>query len=254
MGRARVSGHSKWSSIKHKKGALDAKRGQLFTKLGREITVAARQGGGADPTMNAGLRIAIQRAKDANMPNANVDRAVQRAVGVGDAEQLVEVMYEGYGPGGTAVLVEAVTDNRNRTVADVRVAFSRGGGNLAEAGAVAWQFDLRGLVTVRAAGVDPDEVQLAAIEAGALDVSVEDDEVEIVSEPADLEAVREGLTEAGFDVERSELARVPQSMVELDEKAATQTLHLLERLDELDDVSRVYSNADFPTEVLEAAS
>ncbi len=249
-----MSGHSKWSSIKHKKGALDAKRGQLFTKLGREITVAARQGGGADPTMNAGLRIAIQRAKDANMPNANIDRAVQRAVGAGDAEQLVEVTYEGYGPGGTAVLVEAVTDNRNRAVAEVRMAFSRGGGNLAEAGAVAWQFELRGLVTVAAAGADPDEVQLAAIEAGALDVTLEDDEVEVVSEPADLEAVRERLTEAGFVVLRSELARVPQSMVELDEKAATQTLRLLERLDELDDVSRVYSNADFPAEVLEAAS
>ena len=249
-----MSGHSKWSSIKHKKGALDAKRGQLFTKLGREITVAARQGGGADTTMNAALRIAVQRAKDANMPNANIDRAVQRAVGGGDAEQLVEVTYEGYGPGGTAVLVEGVTDNRNRTAAEVWLAFSRGGGNLAEAGAVSWQFDLRGLVTVRAAGVDPDDVQLAAIEAGALDVSLEDDEVEVVSEPSDLEAVRERLIEAGFEVVRSELARVPQSTVELDEKAATQMLRLLERLDELDDVSRVYSNADFPAELLEAAS
>ena len=249
-----MSGHSKWSSIKHKKGALDAKRGQLFTKLGREITVAARQGGGIDPMMNAGLRIAVQRAKDANMPNANIDRAVQRAVGGGDGEQLVEVTYEGYGPGGTAVLVEAVTDNRNRTVAEVRLRLSRGGGNLAEAGAVAWQFDLRGLVTVRAAGVDPDEVQLAAIEAGALDVSLEDDEVEVVCEPADLEAVRDRLTETGFEVVRSELARVPQSMVELDETTAVQMLRLLERLDELDDVSHVYFNADFPAAVLDEAS
>lgn len=249
-----MSGHSKWSSIKHKKGALDAKRGQLFTKLAREVTVAANQGGGADPTMNAGLRIAVQRAKDANMPNANIERAIQRAVGGGDADQLVEVTYEGYGPGGTAVLVEAVTDNRNRTVAEVRLAFSRGGGNLAEAGAVSWQFDLRGLVAVSAAGVDPDEVQLAAIEAGAHDVSFDDEEVEVVTEPGDLETIRRQLVEAGFAVARSEIARVPQSVVELDEKAAEQTLRLLERLDELDDVSRVYSNADFPAGVLETAS
>ncbi|MCY4639230.1 MAG: YebC/PmpR family DNA-binding transcriptional regulator [Chloroflexi bacterium] len=248
-----MSGHSKWSSIKHKKGALDAKRGQLFTKLAREITVAASKGSSPDPAMNSALRLAVQRAKDANMPNANIDRAIQRAVGGGDGAHLVEATYEGYGPGGTAVLVEAVTDNRNRTVADVRLAFTRGGGNLAEAGAVAWQFDLRGLLAVSADVADPDELQLAAIEAGAEDVSLDDGEVEVVTGSGQLEGIRERLVEAGFEVLRAEIARVPQSTVALDEKTAEQMLRLLERLDELDDVSRVYSNADFPSGVLEAA-
>ena len=248
-----MSGHSKWSSIKHKKGALDAKRGQLFTKLAREITVAAGKGSSPDPAMNAALRLAVQRARDANMPNANIERAIQRAVGGGDGAQLVEATYEGYGPGGTAVLVEAVTDNRNRTVAEVRLAFTRGGGNLAEAGAVSWQFDLRGLLAVSAEVADADEVQLAAIEAGAEDVSVEGGEVEVVTGAGQLEGIRERLAEAGFEVQRAEIARVPQSMVALDEKTGEQMLRLLERLDELDDVSRVYSNADFPAAVLEAA-
>lgn len=248
-----MSGHSKWSSIKHKKGALDAKRGQLFTKLARDITMAARNGGGGDPAMNPSLRLAISRAKDNNMPNDNIDRAVQRGVGSGESDNLVEITYEGYGPGGTAVIVEAVTDNRNRTVADVRAAFSRGGGNLGESGAVAWQFDTRGVVTIEAVGTDPDEVQLAAIEAGALDVSVDDDEVEVLTEPTDMEAVREALAASGLKVARAEVSRVPRTLISLDEKAAIQTLKLLERLDDLDDVSRVYSNADFPAEVLEAA-
>jgi YebC/PmpR family DNA-binding regulatory protein len=248
-----VSGHSKWSSIKHKKGALDTKRGQLFTKLARDITMAARGGGGGDPAMNAPLRLAISRAKDNNMPNDNIDRAIQRGVGGGESDNLAEITYEGYGPGGTAVIVEAVTDNRNRTVADVRQAFSRGGGNLGESGAVAWQFDLRGVISVEAGGGDPDEVQLAAIEAGALDVSVDDEDVEVLTEPGELETVREALTSAGLTVARAEVARVPKTLISLDEKAAIQTLKLLERLDDLDDVSRVYTNADFPAEVLEAA-
>jgi YebC/PmpR family DNA-binding regulatory protein len=248
-----VSGHSKWSSIKHKKGALDAKRGQLFTKLARDITMAARGGGGGDPAMNAPLRLAISRAKDNNMPNDNIERAIQRGTGAGETDTLIEITYEGYGPGGTAVIVEAVTDNRNRTVAEVRAAFSRGGGNLGESGAVAWQFDTRGVITVEATGVDPDEVQLAAIEAGALDVSVEEDEVEVLTDPVDLEAVREALTASGLKVAQAEISRVPRTLISLDEKAAIQTLKLLERLDDLDDVSRVYSNADFPDEVLAAA-
>ena len=248
-----MSGHSKWSSIKHKKGALDAKRGQLFTKLAREITVAATKGSSADPTTNSALRLAVQRARDANMPNANIERAIQRAVGGGDGAHLVETTYEGYGPGGTAVLVETVTDNRNRTVAEVRLAFTRGGGNLADAGAVSWQFDLRGLLAVSAAGTDPDEVQLAAIEAGADDISVDDGEVEVVTGAGELEGIRDRLVGAGFEVVRAEIARVPQSTVTLDEKAGEQMLRLLDRLDELDDVSRVYSNADFPAGVLEAA-
>jgi YebC/PmpR family DNA-binding regulatory protein len=249
-----VSGHSKWSSIKHKKAATDAKRGQLFTKLVREILVAAR--GNPDPEANASLRIAIQRAKDNNVPNANIDRALQRAAGGGDADNLEEITYEGYGPGGAAILVEVVTDNRNRSVAEVRLVFSRGGGNLGESGAVAWQFDLRGTIAVDASGADVDDVQLAAIEAGAIDVEVADDEqtVDVITEPGDLERVRRELTEAGLAVEKAELAQLPQNTVALDEKAAIATLKLLDKLDDLDDVQRVFSNADFPDEVLEAAA
>jgi YebC/PmpR family DNA-binding regulatory protein len=248
-----VSGHSKWSSIKHKKGATDAKRGQLFTKLAREVAMAARQGGG-DPSMNARLRLAVQKAKEANMPNDNIDRAITRGTGAGEGENLEEITYEGYGPGGTAVLVEAVTDNRNRTVADIRNAFSKGGGNLAENGAVSWQFALKGVVSIEAAGVDEEAVQLAAIEAGAEDVTADDDVVEVTTQPSDLEAVRESLEGAGFAVARAEVVQMPQNLVELDEKAAIAALKLLERLDDLDDVQRVFSNADFPSDLVEAAS
>ena len=249
-----MSGHSKWSSIKHKKGKIDAERGQLFTKLARDITMAARNGG--DPEMNASLRLAITKAKDSNMPHTNIDRAVQRGAGGGDADNLEEVTYEGYGPGGTAVLIDAVTDNRNRTVAELRLAFSRGGGNLAENGAVSWQFEARGAITVDATGVDIDDIQLVAIEAGALDVEVagDDSSVEVITETGSTEDVRAALTEAGFTVESADLAKVPQNTVELDEQAATATLKLLERLDDLDDVSKVYSNAVFPDSVLEAAA
>lgn len=249
-----MSGHSKWSSIKHKKGKIDAKRGQLFTKLARDITMAAR--GGNDPEMNASLRLAINKAKDSNMPHANIERAIQRGAGGGDADNLEEVTYEGYGPGGTAVLVEVVTDNRNRTVAELRLAFSRGGGNLAENGAVAWQFEAQGIITVNTAGSDPDDIQLAAIEAGALDVDVAADgsSVEVYTETGSTETVREALTAAGFEVESADLAKVPQNTVELDEQVAISTLRLLEKLDDLDDVSKVHSNAEFTDAVLEAAA
>ncbi len=246
-----MSGHSKWSSIKHKKAATDAKRGQLFTKLAREVAMAAREGGG-DPDMNSRLRLAIQRAKDSNMPNDNIDRAVQRGAGGGGGEALSEITYEGYGPGGTAVLVEAVTDNKNRTVAEVRNVFTRPGGNLAEAGAVAWQFETRGVIAVDAEPQDVDEVQLAAIEAGALDVSADDDVVEVITERETLEAVRRALDGGGIAVERAELAQLPKNVIELDESTAIQALRLLERLDELDDVARGFSNADFPEEALAA--
>jgi len=248
-----VSGHSKWSTIKHKKAATDAKRGQLFTKLAREITMAAREGGG-DPAMNARLRLAVQKAREANMPGDNIDRAVTKGAGGGEADNLQEITYEGYGPGGTAVLVEAVTDNRNRTVAEIRNAFSKGGGNLAENGAVAWQFGFRGLITVDSKDTDADDVQLTAIEAGALDVTADGDVVEVVTEPGDLEPVRTALEGAGFAISDAERAWMPQNTVPLDEKAAIAALKLLERLDELDDVQRVFSNADFPAEVIEAAS
>ncbi|HJM76594.1 MAG TPA: YebC/PmpR family DNA-binding transcriptional regulator [Dehalococcoidia bacterium] len=248
-----MSGHSKWSSIKHKKAATDAKRGQLFTKLAREVSLAAREGGG-DPEMNARLRLAIQRARDANMPKDNIERAIQRGAGGGDGEALIEITYEGYGPGGTAVLVEAVTDNRNRTVAEVRNAFTRGGGNMADAGAVAWQFEMRGVIVVDVRTHDVDEVQLTAIEAGALDVSADDDIVEVITEREQLEAIREALTDADIEVTGAELAQFPSNVIELDESKAIQALRLLERLDELDDVARVFSNADFPEEALEAVA
>lgn len=246
-----MSGHSKWSSIKHKKAATDAKRAQLFTKVARDISVAARAGG--DPAMNSALRLALQRARDSNMPNSNVERAIQRGAGGGESDALVEVTYEAYGPGGTALLIQTVTDNRNRTVADVRSTVTASGGSLAEAGAVAWQFELHGLIVVDASDADVDEVQLTAIEAGAIDVSAQDGEVEVLTAPGDIEAVRAALTDAGLPVERAEVAQVPANLVELDEHAAAQMLRLLERLDDLDDVSRVYANADFPAEVIAAA-
>ena len=246
-----MSGHSKWSSIKHKKAATDAKRGRLFTKLARDITVAARAGG--DPETNPGLRLAIQKARDSNMPGANVERALQRAAGGGDGAALEEIVYEGYAPGGTAVLIQAITDNRNRTVADIRVTLNRGGGALAESGAVAWLFDLRGVISVEAGDADPDEIQLAAIEAGAADVAADGGSVEVLTDPGDLEAVRGALAGAGFGVASAEIAQVAKNHVRLGEQAAARTLRLLDQLDELDDVSRVYSNADFSDEALAAA-
>lgn len=248
-----MSGHSKWSSIKHKKGALDAKRGQLFTKLAREVTMAARQGGG-DPEMNARLRLAVLKAKEANMPGDNIQRAITRGAGGGEADNLEEITYEGYGPGGTAVIVEAVTDNRNRTVAEIRNAFSRGGGNLAENGAVAWQFEQRGVLTVPAKGHGIEDIELAAIDAGAVDTSSDTESVEVYTEPTDLNEVRTTLEAAGFTVESAEISPQPKTLIDLDEKAALAALKLLERLDDLDDVQRVFSNANFPEELVEAAS
>ena len=247
-----MSGHSKWSSIKHKKATTDARRGQLFTKLAREIALAARDGG--DPDANSRLRLAIQKAKDSNMPGDNIERAVLRGSGGGDSDALREIMYEGYGPGGTAFLVETVTDNRNRTVADLRKLLTRGGGTLAENGSVAWQFEQRGLITIAIADADPDEVQLAAIEAGADEVSAGDEDVEALTSPGEMEAVREALAAAGLRVERAEIAYLPKNVVQLDESTAVQALRLLEQIDELDDVARVCSNADYPAEALAAVS
>ena len=248
-----MSGHSKWSSIKHKKAATDAKKGQIFTKIARDITMAARTGD-VNPEMNPSLRLAIQKAKAANMPNDNIDRAIKRAAGSGDADLLQEVTYEGYGPGGTAVIVQVVTDNRNRTVADLRMAFSRNGGTLADNGAVSWQFYNRGVIAVNTTKSDPEEVQLAAIEAGALDVDVSEGMVEVYTEPADLHTVRAALESAGFAIESAEVAKVPQNKVHLDEKHALTALKLFDWLEDLDDVSQVYSNAEIDDEVLAAAA
>jgi YebC/PmpR family DNA-binding regulatory protein len=242
-----MSGHSKWAQIKRSKGAADAKRGQLFTKLGREIAVAARDG--ADPSGNARLRLAIQRARDANMPMDTIERAVKRGAGAGDAANYQEVSYEGYGPNGVAVLVEALTDNRNRAAAEIRSVFNRGGGNLGESGSVRWLFDERGVITADLSGHDPDEIALTAIDVGADDVQAYDDAIEIYTEPARLEEVRSALDEAGIPVASSEVTMVPKVTVQLDDQAAQQTLRLLERLEELDDVQRVYSNSDVSEDV-----
>lgn len=244
-----MSGHSKWAQIKRQKGVADTRRGQLFTKLGREITVVAREGG-PDPTANFRLRLAIQRARDANMPADTIDRAIKRGAGGAEGAALSEVNYEGYGPGGAAILMEALTDNRNRTVADVRATLARAGGSLGETGCVAWLFESRGVVTVPVQDQAADDLALVAIDAGAEDVKVEDDAVEVHTRPADLENVRRSLEEAGVTVASAEISMVPKNTVSLGEKEALQTLKLLDRLEELDDIQRVYSNADFPDSVL----
>ena len=243
-----MSGHSKWSQIKRQKGAADAKRGQLFTKLGREITVAAREGG-PDPDANARLRLAVQRAREANMPMDTIDRAIKRVVG-GEAAALEEIVYEGYGPNGAAILIEAMTDNRNRTVAEIRNVFTRGGGSLGESGCVAWLFDSRGIITVQPDGADPDDVALKAIDAGADDFLVVDDGIEIYTDPAQLDAVRSALEQEHLAVNGAETAMVPKTTLELEPKDTVTVLKLMERLEELDDVQRVYSNLELSEEAL----
>jgi YebC/PmpR family DNA-binding regulatory protein len=243
-----MSGHSKWSTIKRQKGANDAKRGALFTKVAREIAVAARLGGG-DPDANYRLRLAIEKARSVNMPADNIKRTIDKATGGGEAEQFEEIVYEGYGPGGVAVLVEAQTDNRNRTAAEVRSMFTKAGGQLAGSGAVAWQFEPRGLITIARNGVDADEVALAAIDAGAEDVDSDDEAIEIYTSPGDLERVRASLEGTGVAVESAESAMIAKQTVELDEARARQALRLVEQLEDLDDVSRVTANFDIPEEL-----
>jgi YebC/PmpR family DNA-binding regulatory protein len=244
-----MSGHSKWSTIKRQKGANDAKRGALFTKVAREISVAARQAGG-DPDANYRLRLAVEKARAVNMPADNIKRTIDKATGGGEGEQFEEIVYEGYGPGGVAVLVEAATDNRNRTAAEVRSIFTKTGGQLAGSGAVAWQFEPRGLIAVARDGVDPDEVALAAIDAGADDVDTEDPEtIEIFTAPADLERVRVALDQAGVPVDSAENTMIAKQTVELDSAKARQALRLVEQLEDLDDVQRVTANFDIPEDV-----
>jgi YebC/PmpR family DNA-binding regulatory protein len=244
-----MSGHSKWSTIKRQKGANDAKRGAIFTKVAREIMVAARAGGG-DPDANFRLRLAMDKARSVNMPQDNIKRAIEKATGAGETEQFEEIVYEGYGPGGVAFLVEAATENRNRTAADVRSIFTKAGGQLAGSGAVAWQFEPRGLITVPAGANDADEVALAAIDAGADDVDTSDAErVEVYTSPAELERVRKALDSAGIQVESAESAMVAKQQVEVDENRARQNLRLVEMLEDLDDVQRVTANFEIPEEL-----
>ncbi len=245
-----MSGHSKWSSIKHQKGVTDARRGQLFTKLTREIIVAAREGG-SNPEINFRLRLVVQRARDNNMPQNNIERAVKRGSGELEGAALVELVLEGYGPSGTAILVQALTDNRNRTLQDVRNIFSRNGGNLGESGCVAWLFDSKGLIRVETNDLDTEELALQAIDAGAEDVNIENANMEIYTRPEELEVVRRALEGKNISVASAELSTVPKTTIELEEKAALQTLKLLDKLEELDEVQNVSSNANFPNSVLE---
>ncbi len=244
-----MSGHSKWSTIKRQKGANDSKRSAMFTKVAREIAVAARAGGG-DPDANYRLRLAMDKARSINMPADNIKRAIEKATGGGDAEQYEEIIYEGYGPGGVAILVEAATDNRNRTAAEVRSIFAKAGGQLAGSGAVAWQFEPRGLITVPREGADADEVALAAIDAGAVDVDSESDPIEIYTEPHDLEAVRKALDSSGVNVEDAESAMLAKQTVSLDADHVRKAMRLVELLEDLDDVQRVTANVDIPEELL----
>ena len=246
-----MSGHSKWSTIKRKKGAADAKRGQLFTKLGKEIEIAAREGG--DPEFNFRLRVIIDKAKAANMPRDNIERAVRRGAGLEKgAAQLEEIFYEGYGPQGVALLISVLTDNRNRAVADIRRVFNRSAGNLGEAGCVAWLFDQKGYITIPTDGQDPDELALMAIDAGADDVRVSDDEIEIYTAPEDLAKVRDALQASDIKVETAELTMEPKSSVSMDEEDALRTLRIIEDLEELEDVQEVFSNLDMSAELLAA--
>jgi YebC/PmpR family DNA-binding regulatory protein len=250
-----MSGHSKWSSIKHKKGAADAKRGKLFSKLSRAVIVAAREGG-ADPAANLALQNAIEKARSYSMPKDNIERAIAKGSGA-DAESAAfeAVVYEGYGPEGVAVLVEALTDNRNRTAAEVRHAFAQHGGNLGTTGGVAWQFERRGVLLVPAEGVDEDELVLAAADAGADDVSQDGSTYEVMTAPDELRAVREALESAGFPVQTAELSMVPKTTVAIsDESTAKRVVHLVEGLEDVDDVQDVYANFDIAETVLEAVA
>jgi YebC/PmpR family DNA-binding regulatory protein len=250
-----MSGHSKWSSIKHKKGAADKKRGQLFSKLSRAIIVAAREGGG-DPSGNLALQNAIEKARSYSMPKDNIERAIARGSGAdADAAAYETIVYEGYGAGGVAILVEALTDNRNRTASDVRAAFGKHDGNLGASGAVAWQFERRGVVIVNADGVDEDELMLAAAEGGAEDVELDGSTFQITSSPEDLSAVREAVEAAGFTVESAELTMIPKTTIEVDDEAtAKKILRLIDTLEESDDVQDVYANFDIPERVLETVA
>jgi YebC/PmpR family DNA-binding regulatory protein len=250
-----LSGHSKWSSIKHKKGAADAKRGQLFSKLSKAIIVAAKHGGG-DPANNLALQNAIEKAKSYSMPRDNIDRAIAKGSGAdADADAFESIMYEGYGPEGVAVIVEALTDNRNRTAADVRHLFAKHGGNLGTDGSVSWQFDRRGVVVVPTEGVDEDELFLAAADGGADDIEQDGTVFQITSAPEQLAAVRTAVEEAGFTVDSAELMLVPKTTVAVDDEAkARQVMRLIDALEDNEDVQDVYANFDIPEQVLEAVA
>ncbi len=248
-----MSGHSKWHSIRRSKGVLDQRRGQLFTKIAREISIAAREGGG-DADMNFRLRLAVEKARASNMPNDNIQRAIDRATGKGGEISIDELYYEGYGAGGVALIIQAATDNRNRTAAEVRAAFTKGGGNLGESGSVAWMFEPKGLITIEmpeGKPFDADEVMLQAIDAGADDVQVDENIIEVYTEYTDLNDVRTRLVDAGLPIANAERTMKPKSPYTPSEKDALSALKLMERLEDLDDVQKVYSNIDVTDELAE---
>ncbi len=246
-----MSGHSKWSTIKHKKGAADAKRGQLFTRLSREIMVAARSGD-SNPDMNFRLRLAVDNARANNMPKDNIQRAIERGAGTGAAgDALEEITYEGYGPGGTGIIVQTLTDNKNRSATDVRTKLTRNGGNLAQSGAVSWNFETKGQITVTVEGRDPEEVALEIVDAGAEDVDIEDSTISITSPFDGFPQVQAAVEKIdGVKLENAEIAMVPTSTVELDRDASRQAMRLIDALEELDDVQKVFSNAEFSEEAI----
>jgi YebC/PmpR family DNA-binding regulatory protein len=246
-----MSGHSKWSTIKHKKAASDIKRGKIFTKIIKEITVAARMGGGGDPNANPRLRTAIQAAKAENMPKDNIERAIKKGTGDLEGVSYDESIYEGYGPGGAAVLVDSLTDNKNRAVSDIRHIFTKNGGSLGESGCVAWMFSKKGYIVVEQAAVSEDTLMETALEAGAEDVREDDGNYEVIAAPEDFEEVKAAIEEAGIPAVAAEVTMLPQSTTSLAEKEAEQMVRLMEMLEDCDDVQKVYTNADIPEEYFE---
>ena len=247
-----MSGHSKWSTIKRKKGKIDEQRGKVFTQISKEIFVAVRQGG-PDPDGNFRLKLCIQKAKSNNMPMENVNRAIQKAAGNVEGVAYDEVVYEGYGPAGVAIMCDILTDNRNRVASDVRYIFSRNHGNLGETGCVSYLFNRKGRMTIAAEGIDADELMLAALDAGAEDVITEDEEeIEIITAPEDLESVKNAIESAGYETKEAEITMLPETTIEItDEQQAKQVLTLLGKLEDYDDIQNVYSNADIPEEMME---
>ena len=249
-----MSGHSKWQQIRRQKGVNDSKRGQLFTRLGRELVVAVREGGGPDPDANFRLRMAVQRAREANMPLDNIERSIKRAAGGDNGVSLEEITYEGYAPGGAAIMVQTVTDNRNRTAAEVRSTFGKNGGNLGEVGCVDWRFELRGVFEVSLDGQDPDELTLAVIDLGAEDVddpNEGDDSMVLYTDPSQFTDIQAALQAKKLTILRAEVTMVPKTKIDLSQKESLQTLRLLEKLEDLDDVQNVYTNAEIADEYAE---
>ena len=248
-----MSGHSKWHNIRLKKGKMDAERGKIFTKLAREIIIAAKEGGG-NPEANARLRLAVQKARENSMPQENIKRAIQKGTGELPGESYEEITYEGYAPGGVAVLIRVLTDNRNRTAPEIRHTFEKGGGNMGASGAVAWMFDRKGIITVDAEKIGEDDLMAKALDAGATDMRRTEKVYEITTGPAEIDAVRDALQKAGVPILEAQVTYVPQSTVKVEGKDATSVVKLIEALEELDDVQSVYANYDIPDEVLEAIS